>query len=145
MDCPRCRLLFTPTTDDVSNPRGRADDIAAERAWAEDNVPRPYPSPNPYAWRRRYRWLTDSEFGLVLVACVVMLILAAVVVGIYTVTVIGVGPPRIAPVTDTAPPAVTAPAPAEPPPSAPPPPPLANDAEIEDVLPPKKPVPRIDD
>jgi hypothetical protein len=139
-DCPRCRLLFIPTTDDISNPRSRADDIAAERAWAEDDVARPYPSPSPYGWRRNYRWLTQSEFGLVLVACVVMLVLASIVIGIYTLTITGVGPRLAPPVTTTTSPPVPA---ASEPASAPLPP--VVDIEVQDDPLPRKPVPKIDD
>jgi hypothetical protein len=138
-DCPRCRLLFIPTTDDLSNPRGRADEIAAERAWAEDDSPRPYPSPRPYGWRRHYRWLSHTEFGLVLVACGIMLFLASVVVGIYMLTISGAGPRLAPPVTATSPPVppVTEPATAPRPPVV--------DVEVEDDPLPRKPVPKIDD
>jgi hypothetical protein len=146
MDCPRCRLLFAPTADDLSNPRGRGDEIAAERAWAEDDVPRPYPRPDPFTGRRRYRWLTESEFGLVLVACVVMLVLGGVVVGTYLLWLAQRGQPSPAPVTSNPPIAVPQP-PSEPAatPATDPLPPVV-DTEVEDNRPtPKKPVPRIDD
>src|SRR5437763_1611274 len=78
----RCRFC-TKEGCPRPTPSGRGDEAAAERAGAEDDVPRPYPRPDPFTGRRRYRWLTESEFGLVLVACVVMLVLGGVVVGTY--------------------------------------------------------------
>jgi hypothetical protein len=144
MDCPRCRLLFAPTPEDMSNPRGRGDEVAAERAWAEDDVARPNPNPNPYTARRRYRWMTESEFGLVMIACVVMLILGGLVVGTYLLWLAERGQPSPAPVTSNPPVAAPASEPAATPPTDPLPP--VGDTEVEDNRPaPKKPVPRIED
>jgi hypothetical protein len=147
MDCPRCRLLFAPTTDDLSNPRGRGDEVAAERAWAEDDAARPFPSPSPFVnRRRRYRWLTENEFGLVLIACVVMLILGGVVVGTYALWLHERGQPAAPPVTAN-PPAAAPATTSEPAagPMAEPQPPVV-DTEVEDSRPvPKRPVPRIED
>jgi hypothetical protein len=146
MDCPRCRLLFAPTPDDMSNPRGRGDEVAAERAWAEENVAGPNPSPSPYEnRRRRYRWMTESEFGLVMIACVVMLVLGGLVVGTYLLWLAQRGQPSPAPVTSNPP--IAAPQPSSEPAATPttdPLPPVV-DTEVEDNRPtPKKPVPRIE-
>ena len=83
IDCPRCRLLFAPTTEDLKAQHGRAEAVAAEQQWAEADVPRPSPSRSPWDSRRRFRWLTDGELAGVAVATVVMLGLAGAVVGTF--------------------------------------------------------------
>ncbi len=141
VDCPRCRLLFAPTTDDLANPRGRGDEIAIERAWADaDDVPRPYPRSSPFDARRRYRWLTENEWVSVLVACLVMTVLAGVVVGTYLLYIAGPRPNAPAPAA----PAPAAPVAAEPAPAPPPPPVGATEVE-DDRSAPRKPVPVVDD
>ncbi|HEX4590027.1 MAG TPA: hypothetical protein VH120_08870 [Gemmataceae bacterium] len=138
-DCPKCRLLFAPTPDDLANPRGRADEIAAERAWSEADVPRPYPKSSPYTWHRRFRGLTLQEILAVFLACAVMASLGAVVVAVHSHWA----------ATATKPPMTTVP------PAAPtltptnsdslPPPPNPS-TEVEDDRPsPRKPVPTVDD
>jgi hypothetical protein len=133
-DCPKCRLLFAPTGDDLANPRGRGEDLAAERAWSEADVRRPYPKSSPYKWHRRFRGLTWHEIGAIFLACLIMAILAAIVVGIYSLYMSGFARPR----TTTTSPAPQLPATASPPPAGP--------TEVEDDRPPpRKPVPPIDD
>ena len=135
-DCPKCRLLFAPTSDDLANPRGRADELAAERAWSEADVPRPYPKSSPYTWHRRFRGLTLQEIGVVLLACAIMMVLGGVVVGIYTLYVSGSARP---PVTTTLP---TAPATSGDTAPAPP----SGAAEVEDDRPPpRRAAPKVED
>jgi hypothetical protein len=138
VDCPRCRLLFAPTAEDIVNARGEG--ISLERAWSDDPTVR-HPSPSPYTWRRRYRRLTDGELGAVLIACTVMTVLAGVVVGTYLLYVSG-SRPASAPTPVAAP---TRPPATEPPPAVP-----AREVpptvEVEDDRPPpRKPVPTVDD
>src|SRR5262249_44286394 len=55
VDCPKCRLLFTPFEEDLKIPRGRADELALERRWSDGEVTGPYPSSSPWGWKRRYQ------------------------------------------------------------------------------------------
>jgi hypothetical protein len=73
-------LLFAPTPGDlvVSGSRGAAR--AAELAWPEADVPRPYPRSSPFSWRRRFHRLTALEFAGILLACSILMVLAGVVV-----------------------------------------------------------------
>ncbi|HEX4590614.1 MAG TPA: hypothetical protein VH120_11825 [Gemmataceae bacterium] len=137
-DCPKCRLLFAPTADDLANPRGRAEEIAAERAWAEADVPRPYPKSTPYTWHRRFRGLTLQEIGVVMLACGLMMALAGVVVSIYMLWISGTGRPPMTTAPPAAPPSATS--------GDTPTPPAASTTEVEDDrAPPRKPVPTVDD
>jgi hypothetical protein len=139
IDCPRCRLLFVATTDDLSKPRSRGD---ADCARPQSDVPRHNPSASPFGRRRRYRRLAGSEFGPALVAGVVILGLAGVMVGVY-VLAISRAPssarPAVAPPTPAAPSSAAVPdtSPLSPAPAV---------VEVEDnKLPLHKPVPAIDD
>jgi hypothetical protein len=137
-DCPKCRLLFAPTPDDIANPRGRAEEIAAERVWSEADLPRPYPKSSPYTWHRRFRGLTLQEIAAVFLACAVMAVLGAVVVAVHSHWVATTARPPIT----TVPPAATTPSSVD----SPPPPPNPPPTEVEDDRPsPRKPVPTVDD
>jgi hypothetical protein len=137
VDCPRCRLLFVTTADDITNPLSRAEEIAAEWAWTEADVPRPYPKRSPYTWQRRFRGLTAAEIGSLFLACGIMLVLGGVVVSTYVHHVSGLnrGPA-------TAPPAAAPPVIAGEPVSPPP----ADVREVEDDQSlPRNQVPSLDD
>jgi|SRR5947209_1962795 len=86
-ECPYCRLLFTPSPGDLLWTAGRGAARAAELAWAEDDVPRPYPRPSPFDWRRRFRRLTARELAAVLLACSIMMVLAGIVMRTYSLVV----------------------------------------------------------
>jgi hypothetical protein len=127
VDCPRCRLLFAPTAEDVRAPRGRAD-----------TSPRP-PSRSPWDDRRRRRRLSVGEKTGLAVVCVVMVGLAGVVLITYFFYLRGQSP-QVGPAAPTTP--------AEPTPwvAAPPASP-APDAEVEDdsSARPRRSVPSLDD
>jgi hypothetical protein len=74
VDCPKCKLLFTPGEDDLKIPRGRADELAMERQWAEGEIRGPYPSPSPWGWKRRYHDLGPIVQAVLIVGGGVLLV-----------------------------------------------------------------------
>lgn len=82
VDCPKCKLLFAPTQDDLKIPRGRADELAMEREWAEGEIKGPYPSPSPWGWKRRYQDLGPILQAVLIVGAGVLLV-GGVALGMY--------------------------------------------------------------
>jgi hypothetical protein len=125
IDCPRCRLLFAPTPDDIPAAHGRGD------------APHTYPSSSPYAVRRRRRKVAGGGLAGIAIAAVVVMALAGVVVGISVFALRGTPPAPAPSPASPLPGAVTPTGDEASPPSG---------VEVEDPIPaPRRPVPRLDD
>jgi DNA-directed RNA polymerase subunit RPC12/RpoP len=117
VDCPRCRLLFAPTPDDLRP--------------AQSQTPSALPRPSPWRAPRRRRPNSVNEMLVILIAGGVMLVLAGVVIGTYVLLL-------------QRPAAPTSPMPSAP--TAPAPPTVVPAVEVEDPnRTPLRPVPRLDD
>ena len=82
VDCPKCKLLFTPFEEDIKIPRGRGDELAMERQWSDGEIRGPYPSPSPWGWKRRYQNLGPIVQAVLIVGAGVLLV-GGVALGMY--------------------------------------------------------------
>jgi hypothetical protein len=103
VDCPKCRLLFTPFEEDLKIPRGRADELALERRWSDGEVRGPYPSSSPWGWKRRYQDLGPILQAVLIVGAGVLLV-GGVALGIYLSMGRSPVPVAVRPMTQLAPP-----------------------------------------